>query len=281
MKNGRSALFAEGLRELYDLPYRDDGDPRHTLDLIRPEGEGVLPVIAEIHGGAYIACEKNINRLHARAFARQGFAVVNGDYTLHPEGSFRQNMQELADLFSWIGQNATRYGLDTEHVYLSGDSAGGHLVLLYAMLQGSEKMQEHFGVRPGPVRVRAAAPTCPAFRLCYESGHPKRAVLDGLIPLLFPDGVTDEELGELDVLQWLHGSAYPPLIVTATPSDDILYEEDLILAGALEANGRAYSFRLWEEKGNRLGHVFNVLFPELEESEAANRAIVDFFRAQG
>ena len=281
MKNGRSALFAEGLCERYDLPYRDDGDPRHMLDLIRPEGEGVLPVIVEIHGGAYIACEKNINRLHARWFARQGFAVVNGDYTLHPEGTFRQNLQELADLFSWIGLNAARYGLDTEHVYLSGDSAGGHLVLLYAMLQGSAEMQECFGVRPSSVRVRAAAPTCPAFRLRYESDHPKREELSGLTALVFPDGATDEAIDELDVLKWLPGSAYPPLIVTATPSDDILYEEDLILGKALEAVGRPYSLRIWEEKRNKLGHVFNVLFPELEESEAANRAIADFFRTQG
>ena len=42
-------------------------------------------------------------------------------------------------------------------------------------------------------------------------------------------------------------------------------------------SGKGFS----EEKANKLGHVFNVLFPELEESVEANRAILDFFRARG
>ncbi len=281
MANGRSALFARGLCHRYDLPYRDDGDPRHTLDLISPEGGGVLPVIVEIHGGAYIACEKDINRLHARWFAQQGFHVVNGDYTLHPEGTFRQNMQELADILAWIEKNAAAYGFDTDRVFLSGDSAGGHLVLLYAMLQGNEGMRARFGTVLSGVRVRAAAATCPAFRLRYDGSDGDGAAVRFLCHLVFPDGVTDGELDELDVLRLIPESEYPPLIVTATPSDQLLYGEDLVLARALEENGRPYSFRSWTGKANKLDHVFNVLFPELEESREANRAIVDFFRAYG
>ncbi|MCQ2558770.1 MAG: hypothetical protein MJ135_06580, partial [Oscillospiraceae bacterium] len=43
MQNGRGELFAEGLCSRYDLPYRSDGRPQHTLDVISPEGEGKLP----------------------------------------------------------------------------------------------------------------------------------------------------------------------------------------------------------------------------------------------
>ena len=128
MANGRSALFREGLCEQYDLPYLQDGDPRHTLDLIRPErAEGKLPVILEIHGGGYIACEKNINRLHSRAYAQMGFAVVNGDYTLHPEGDFLTDLWELAAIVNWVADAAEENGFDLNQVYMSGDSAGGHL----------------------------------------------------------------------------------------------------------------------------------------------------------
>lgn len=279
MKNGRSALFAEGLREEYDLPYRSDGDPRHTLDLIRPEGEGPFPVIVEIHGGAYIACEKNINRLHTRAFAQQGFAVVNGDYTLHPEGTFRQNMQELADIVRWVGDNAARYGLDTERVYMSGDSAGGHLILLYTMIQSSESVRARFGTELCPIRLRAAAATCPAFRLLCDKADPNDAATRQLVEMAFPDGVSEEELEELDILRLLPEADYPPLIVTATPGDAVLYDEDLILSRALEENGRPFAFRSWESRSHELRHVFNVLFPEYEESREANDAILAYFRA--
>ena len=66
-----------------------------------------------------------------------------------------------------------------------------------------------------------------------------------------------------------------------TPADELLYEEDLILEKALAESGRPYRFCSWPEKANKLGHAFNVLFPELEESREANRAIADYFRAQG
>ncbi len=279
MKNGRDRLFAEGLREDYDLPYRADGDPRHTLDLIRPEGEGPFPVVVEIHGGAYIACEKNINRLHSRAFAQQGFAVVNGDYTLHPEGTFRQNMQELADVVKWVEDNASRFSLDPARVYMSGDSAGGHLILLYTMIQSSEALRAQFGTRLCSIRLRAAAATCPGFRLRYDETNPNDAAARQVVEMAFPDGVSDEEIEELDILRLIPKAEYPPLIVTATPGDALLWDEDLILAKALEKNGRPFAFRSYERGENELRHVFNVLFPEYAESREANDAILAYFRA--
>ena len=172
MKNGRSELWREGLREVYDIFYLPDGSLRHTLDLIRPEGQEKLPVIIEIHGGGYIACEKNINRLHARAFAQQGFAVVNGDYTLHPEADFVAELRELAAIVDWVGENAERYGLDAERVYMSGDSAGGHLVLLYAML---------------PV-TSAVNLTTVSTELYYDRTHQNNEL--SLDPVTIEDGVT-------------------------------------------------------------------------------------------
>lgn len=279
MKNGRSALFAAGLREEYDLPYRGDGDPRHRLDLIRPAGEEPLPVIVEIHGGAYVACEKNINRLHARAFAQQGFAVVNGEYTLHPEGTFRQNMQELADILRWVEDNAAAYGLDPTRVYISGDSAGGHLVLLYTMIQSSESIRARFGTRLGNIRLRAAAATCPLFRLRLDETDPEGAAVRQIVEMAFPDGVSDAELDELDIIKLMPEADYPPLIVTATPGDALLWQEDVILARALEKRGRPFAFRAYESRENELRHVFSVLFPEYAESRAANAAILEYFRA--
>ena len=279
MRNGRSELYREGLREVYDIFYLPDGSLRHTLDLIRPEGQETLPVIIEIHGGGYIACEKNINRLHARWFAQQGFAVVNGDYSLHPEADFSAELRELAAIVDWVAENAEHYGLDAGRVYMSGDSAGGHLVLLYAMLQGSRAFQEKLQVRPGRLKIKAAAPTCPAFSL--SGSGTLGAALAQLVPLMYPEGVGADHLETFDVLRLIPESEYPPLIITTTPADELLYEEDLILEKALAESGRPYRFCSWPEKANKLGHVFNVLFPELEESMEANRAIVDFFRAQG
>ena len=276
MANGRSELFREGLSETYDLPYRSDGDERHTLDLIRPDSDERLPVVIEIHGGGYIGCEKNINRLHARWYAQHGFAVVNGDYTLHPEGDFPTVLGELADIVGWVCAHAEEYALDPERIFMSGDSAGGHLVLLCAMLQGSEALQERFGVRLEADRIKAVAATCPAFRLVSEG-----ADLSSLIPLMYPDGISLERLRALDITRLCTQSRFPPVIVVTTPTDHLLYRDDLELETALRRSGREYAFRVYEQKTNPLDHVFNVLFPEFEESAEANSDILDFFRRHG
>ena len=135
--------------------------------------------------------------------------------------------------------------------------------------------------------LRHARPLChpgrradlPGFSL--SGGGVAGAALAMLLPLMYPEGVEPDYLETFDVLRLIPESEYPPLIITTTPADELLYEEDLILEKALAESGRPYRFCSWPEKANKLGHVFNVLFPELEESREANRAIADYFRAQG
>lgn len=274
--NGRIDYFKEGLDARLDLPYCGDDDPRHTLDVYSPIGSGVLPVIIEIHGGGFVACEKEINRIHSRWMALQGFKCVNGDYTLHPEGTFRQNMQELADIVRWVQDHAEEYGFDLDHVYMTGDSAGGFLVLLYAMIQGSEEIRAHFGTSLPALRLKAVAPTAPAIRVEYDPN--KQYAPNDLPAMMYPNGADAREINWLDIPTLLRLSDYPPLFVTTTPSDKLLYHTALELRKHLEERGRDFGFGSYEARKNNLEHVFNVLYPEYEESEQANMDILSFFR---
>ncbi len=274
--NGRIDFFKEGLDSFLDVPYRDDSDPRHTLDMYLPSGAGLLPVVIEIHGGGFVACEKEINRIHTRWMAMQGFKGVNGEYTLHPEGSFRMNMQEIADIVRWVETHAEEYGFDLDHVYMTGDSAGGFLVLLYAMIQGSEKIRAHFATELPKTRLKAVAPTAPCIRVAYDPAVDYAP--DALPKMMFPNGADPAENEWLDILELMKKSEYPPLFVTTTPSDQLLYNDALMLRQRLEERGREFGFGSYEGRKNKLEHVFNVLYPEYEESEKANTDILSFFR---
>lgn len=275
MRNGRGGLFGEGLAETYDLPYLPDGDPRHTLDVIGPAEEGRLPVIVEIHGGGYAACEKKINRLHCRAFAQQGFRVVNGEYTLFPEGDFGTELREIGEILRWIPAHAEEYGLDAERVFLTGDSAGGHLVLLWAMLMGNPALRGYYGVTLPETEVRAVAPSCPAIRF---REHPEEPLMKLLNRMAVPRKAGKDFFEKSDVLRLMKDSAYPPLIVTATPEDTLLYAEDKLLGAALAETGRPFEYREYVGRSRKLEHVFHVLYPEWEESREANGDIAAFFR---
>lgn len=275
MENGRSELFKEGVTASLDINYLGDEDPRHTLDVFSPEQAGVLPVILEIHGGGYVACEKVINRLHSRYYAQQGFHVVNGDYTLHPEGDFGNVMREIAAMLTWIDANKDVYHFDTDHVYISGDSAGGHFILEYVMLQDDPSLQEYFSVTLPPIRIKAAAASCPCFRM--RSGKEATARIDSLYKLLYPNGTDETYLEHIDVLKLIPTVPFCPVIMITTPGDALLYEQDLILKEAFEKTGRPFRFGCYEEKSHTLGHVFHVLYPEWEESIEANTDILRFF----
>ena len=86
-----------GVRIQTDIPYIDDGDPCHLLDVYSPMdgGDAPLPVIVELHGGGYVTCGKEINAQHGQYLASRGFRVVNINYTLCPEGDISTIMNEL------------------------------------------------------------------------------------------------------------------------------------------------------------------------------------------
>ena len=271
------SLYEDRISKKTDINYRGDGNDRHTLDVFSPKSDEVLPVIVELHGGGYIANTKESTSVHAKYFATKGFHVVNGDYTLCPEADFAQELQEIADIFRWIYENREEYRFDIDRVYLMGDSAGGHLVLLYAMMQGSERMQRFFNVTMPPVKIKAAAPICPAFQFRYDPELLPNEGMNYILSLVFPDGVPDGLADMLDITVLAPESDFPPLHIVTTPQDDLLYNCDLRLKEALEKTGKEVEFDICVKKTHELSHVFNVLFTEWEESIDANEKIMEFF----
>src|SRR5262249_6449432 len=58
-----SPTLPEGVRVEKDIPYAGTKNPRQTLDLLlprSPKGGGPLPVIVNIHGGAFRAGDKSM-----------------------------------------------------------------------------------------------------------------------------------------------------------------------------------------------------------------------------
>ena len=66
--------------------------------------------------------------------AQRGFAVVNFTYRLAPEVKFPAPLEDTNNVISWMYENQEEYGLDMEHVFMVGDSAGGHLCGLYSAI---------------------------------------------------------------------------------------------------------------------------------------------------
>lgn len=113
-----------------DLPYVDKSqDPFQQLDLYLPEGEGPFPVIVWIHGGAWVAGDKNHPPAVPR-LASEGFAVASINYRLAQYAPHPAQINDCKAAVAWLRKNAEKFKLDPNRIGAWGHSAGGHLTAL-------------------------------------------------------------------------------------------------------------------------------------------------------
>ena len=107
-----------------------------SMDLYRPESlKGrQLPVIVSVHGGGWVYGDKELYSYYCMGLALHGFAVVNFNYRLAPEHPYPASIEDINQVFAWILKYAVAYDLDTAHLFAIGDSAGAHMLSLYAAL---------------------------------------------------------------------------------------------------------------------------------------------------
>ena len=111
--------------------------PRQALDLFSPAGATRAPVVAFVHGGAFVRGDKCIstelydNVLHW--FARHGFVGANIEYRLAPEAPYPAGARDVGEAMAWLHENVARHGGDPKRILLIGHSAGGTHVASHAL----------------------------------------------------------------------------------------------------------------------------------------------------
>lgn len=108
-----------------DVPYGGAG-PRQTLDIFTPE-TGKAPVLIFIHGGYWYFNSKDPRRFPAKEFIPRSIAWVPINYRLVPNVTMTEVVADVRNAVKWLYEHSADYGCDRERIYVSGNSAGGHL----------------------------------------------------------------------------------------------------------------------------------------------------------
>ncbi len=134
--------FAEikGVRIIEDVSYRSSNQgaepDRHTFDLYLPQtGRGKPPLLVFVHGGFWIHSddEYGIGRSLAEELASRGVAVALVRYRLGPKREHPGQVRDVAAAVAHLVSKVDQYGYDAKRIFLSGHSAGAHLVALVAL----------------------------------------------------------------------------------------------------------------------------------------------------
>jgi len=91
------------------------------------------PTLVYFHGGGWIEGDKTSRLSNVLPYLARNWCVVNVDYRLLRDTNLVWIVSDCVDAISWVNKNATTYKFDVGRLYLSGESAGGHLALLAGM----------------------------------------------------------------------------------------------------------------------------------------------------
>jgi acetyl esterase/lipase len=130
-------------RKWLDVPYAHQS-PTQALDIYLPnEGEGPFPVIAVIHGGAWMMGNKrDIQQLPLLESLKRGYAVVCIEYRLSSEAKFPAQIYDCKAAIRFIRGNAEKYRFDPNRIAAWGGSAGGHLSALVGISAGVKDLED-------------------------------------------------------------------------------------------------------------------------------------------
>jgi acetyl esterase/lipase len=118
----------EGSMVYRDLAYVTNGHPRQKLDLYLPKEGKDLPLVINIHGGAWQGGSKEMDV--PLAYLARGYAVASINYRLSQHSIFPAQIEDCKAAVRWLRANAARYNLDAAHFAAWGSSAGGHLAAM-------------------------------------------------------------------------------------------------------------------------------------------------------
>ena len=270
-KNLPESTIAEDYANRIDVPYVENAEPEQVLDIFYAYPENRKDaVVIDIHGGFYIAGKKEYNRVFAEVFQKAGFDVVSGEYRLNDRvRDVSDELRDCAAALDYLGVHAEELGLNRDRMFLTGDSAGGHLALY--MAEGSENPA--MPVRPQVFKPRGVLVNCPAYDF-GQYGEAEGYTKDFRAWFVGPRYQDKEYLESLSPRTFI-GSYTGPLFLS-TCTKDFIRAESLKLKADCDALGREIVFVDIESEDKKVGHVHNVTYPDLPESWEVNAAMIEF-----
>jgi acetyl esterase len=216
---------------------RDDSIPGPGGDIpvriYRPDGDA-LPVLVYAHGGGFVFCDLDSHDDLCRNIANRIPAVViSVAYRLAPENPWPDAAEDFFTATRWAAENADAVGGDTRRVVVGGDSAGGNLAAVTALMardRGAPPIAGQLLIYP----VIAADFDTESYRL-FGNGfyNPKLALQwywDQYVPAL-----ADREHPYASPLRADLAGLPPAIVIVA--GHDPLRDEGFAYADALEAAG--------------------------------------------
>ena len=106
-----------------------------TVRTYSPGGPGPHPALVYYHGGGWVIGDLYTHDGLCRSLTNAArCAVLSVDYRLAPESKYPVPAEDSYAALRWVAANAARLGIDQRRIAVGGDSAGGNLATVVALM---------------------------------------------------------------------------------------------------------------------------------------------------
>lgn len=129
-----------GSKKLYNLKYGED--KRNVMDVFLPENYSESsPVVMIVHGGAWKFGRKEHMKMIQKRLFKENIPTVNINYRLvrsRKGTTYKEQLEDIAKAISQTKNHSKDWNINPQNLVLLGESAGGHLALLYGYTHPDE-----------------------------------------------------------------------------------------------------------------------------------------------
>jgi acetyl esterase len=105
------------------------------IRIYTPMGNGPFPLMVFFHGSGFVLCSLDTHDGVCRNLcSAAGCIVVSVDYRLAPEHKFPAGPEDCYAATKWAADHASELNADPGRIVIAGDSAGGNMVAVTALM---------------------------------------------------------------------------------------------------------------------------------------------------
>ena len=126
-------LFSNCASKKYkNISYLESNESKPSLNIFVPKNKKFTNnnVLIFVHGGNWNSGDKKLYSFLGRNFAKKGITTIVAGYTLSPTANYDEMATQIGKVVSWTKSNITNYNGNPNSIFLTGHSAGGHLIAL-------------------------------------------------------------------------------------------------------------------------------------------------------
>lgn len=215
------------------------------------------PTLISIHGGGWVSNTKESYEPYCLDLAARGFNVVNCSLRLAPENIHPAMVEDVNSLITHLMQHQEAYGLDLENVFMIGDSAGAHILSMYAGICTNHEYAKDFSFKvPQDFIPKGIALNCGVYDITHIFNECPEDMIIELINDYIGNQNQEETIKQINAIDYIT-SDYPPVYIM-TSNKDVFQDQYEFMIEKFRQVGVTYIAKKYGDENTPLGHVFHL-----------------------